>query len=69
GPEFVIHQSQECMDRMNDWCQDHHGKSGKKCYILVWLELISDNLYHSGLTEKVLKSTVSELDAEKQVCL
>lgn len=47
GPELVIHQSQECLDKMGEWCQDHHGAS--------------------GLTKKVLQSTISEGEAEKQV--
>uniref|UniRef100_A0A7C9CXE0 Exonuclease domain-containing protein n=1 Tax=Opuntia streptacantha TaxID=393608 RepID=A0A7C9CXE0_OPUST len=47
GPHLVIHQSQECLDKMGDWCQEHHGAS--------------------GLTKKVLKSTISEHEAEKQV--
>ncbi|KMT08443.1 hypothetical protein BVRB_6g141200 [Beta vulgaris subsp. vulgaris] len=28
GPDFVIHQSQECLDKMNEWCQINHGASG-----------------------------------------
>lgn len=28
GPDFVIHQSQECLDKMGEWCQNHHGASG-----------------------------------------
>ena len=28
GPEFVIHQSKETMDSMDEWCIEHHGKSG-----------------------------------------
>ncbi|XP_021862944.1 oligoribonuclease isoform X2 [Spinacia oleracea] len=28
GPDFVIHQSQECLEKMNDWCIDHHAASG-----------------------------------------
>ncbi|CAO2830058.1 unnamed protein product [Amaranthus hypochondriacus] len=47
GPDFVIHQSQECLDKMGEWCQSHHAAS--------------------GLTEKVLQSTVGEHEAEKQV--
>ncbi|KAA8550487.1 hypothetical protein F0562_002171 [Nyssa sinensis] len=46
GPDLVIHQSKECLDRMGEWCQSHHGAS--------------------GLTEKVLQSTISEQEAEKQ---
>ncbi|KAL2488415.1 Oligoribonuclease [Forsythia ovata] len=47
GPDLVIHQSKECLDKMGEWCQKHHGES--------------------GLTEKVLHSTISEQEAEKQV--
>ncbi|CAI9770710.1 unnamed protein product [Fraxinus pennsylvanica] len=47
GPDLVIHQSKECLDKMGEWCQQHHGES--------------------GLTEKVLQSTISEQEAEKQV--
>lgn len=28
GPEYVIHQSDNVLDNMNEWCQEHHGKSG-----------------------------------------
>ncbi|KAI8320271.1 ribonuclease H-like protein [Martensiomyces pterosporus] len=28
GEDIVIHQPQEVMDAMNDWCKDHHGGSG-----------------------------------------
>ncbi|KAL8160217.1 hypothetical protein V2J09_001754 [Rumex salicifolius] len=47
GPDLVIHQTQECLDKMDEWCQDHHGAS--------------------GLTKKVLKSKITESEAEKQV--
>jgi oligoribonuclease len=47
GPDLVIHQTKECMDKMGEWCQTHHGES--------------------GLTEKVLESTITEQEAEKQV--
>ncbi|MED6155336.1 hypothetical protein PIB30_004352 [Stylosanthes scabra] len=47
GPDLVIHQSKECLDKMGEWCQSHHAAS--------------------GLTKKVLKSTISEREAEKQV--
>ncbi|KAK8475979.1 hypothetical protein V6N13_063385 [Hibiscus sabdariffa] len=46
GPDLVIHQSKECLDRMGEWCQNHHAAS--------------------GLTKKVLRSTISEREAEKQ---
>uniref|UniRef100_A0A2P2L603 Exonuclease domain-containing protein n=1 Tax=Rhizophora mucronata TaxID=61149 RepID=A0A2P2L603_RHIMU len=47
GPDLVIHQSKECLDRMGEWCQSHHATS--------------------GLTNKVLQSTISEREAETQV--
>ena len=28
GPVFAIHQSDEVLDNMSDWCIEHHGKSG-----------------------------------------
>ncbi|MFT6984930.1 MAG: oligoribonuclease [Psychromonas sp.] len=28
GPEFIIHQSKDTMDKMDEWCTQHHGKSG-----------------------------------------
>ncbi|MBU2512991.1 oligoribonuclease [bacterium] len=28
GPELVIHQADKVLGDMNDWCQEHHGKSG-----------------------------------------
>ncbi|KAM7496322.1 hypothetical protein LguiA_020736 [Lonicera macranthoides] len=47
GPDLVIHQVKECLEKMGKWCKTHHGES--------------------GLTKKVLKSTSSEQEAEKQV--
>jgi oligoribonuclease len=28
GPSIVIHQSDECLDAMDEWCTNQHGKSG-----------------------------------------
>jgi len=28
GPQFVIHQSDEALDAMDEWCTEHHGNSG-----------------------------------------
>lgn len=47
GPDLVIHQTKECLDKMGEWCQSHHAAS--------------------GLTERVLQSTISEQEAEEQV--
>ena len=30
GPVFAIHQSDEVLDNMNEWCVEHHGKSGNQ---------------------------------------
>ncbi|XP_020581195.1 oligoribonuclease isoform X4 [Phalaenopsis equestris] len=46
GPDLVIKQSKECLDRMGEWCREHHAAS--------------------GLTERVLQSTITEEDAEEQ---
>ncbi|XP_021900905.1 oligoribonuclease [Carica papaya] len=47
GPDLVIHQTNNCLDKMGEWCQHHHAAS--------------------GLKKKVLQSTTSEGEAEKQV--
>lgn len=28
GPQFVIHQSDQALDAMDEWCTQHHGDSG-----------------------------------------
>lgn len=28
GPSLAIHQSKQCMDAMDEWCTNQHGKSG-----------------------------------------
>ncbi len=28
GPELIIHQSDQVLDTMDDWCKKHHGESG-----------------------------------------
>mmetsp|Transcript_33603 Transcript_33603/g.63179 ORF Transcript_33603/g.63179 Transcript_33603/m.63179 type:complete len:223 (-) Transcript_33603:157-825(-) len=28
GPELVVHQPEEVLEGMNEWCVEHHGKSG-----------------------------------------
>ena len=78
---MVIRQSKECLDDMNEWCQVHHVASGK--YLIILQEscisvvkihhlasgmLKSIDVSNSGLAEQVLKSEISEHDAEKQVC-
>jgi|TARA_B110000091_G_scaffold210794_1_gene254284 oligoribonuclease len=34
GPVFAIYQADDVLDNMNDWCIEHHGKSGltKRCH-------------------------------------
>ncbi|KAL0417939.1 UNVERIFIED_CONTAM: Oligoribonuclease [Sesamum radiatum] len=46
GPHLVIHQTKECLDKMGEWCQEHHSAS--------------------GLTKNVLRSKISEQEAEKR---
>lgn len=29
GPDLVIHQTKECLDKMGEWCKTHHADSGK----------------------------------------
>ncbi|XP_071952826.1 oligoribonuclease, mitochondrial-like [Antedon mediterranea] len=28
GPNLIIHQPEDILENMNDWCKEHHGKSG-----------------------------------------
>ncbi|TVU30120.1 hypothetical protein EJB05_21727 [Eragrostis curvula] len=58
GPDLVISQSKDCLDNMGEWCKTHHAASD-----LIILS-VSDYI---GLTERVLQSELSELDAETQV--
>ena len=30
GPGLIIHQPDEVLDAMGDWCKEHHGKVGKE---------------------------------------
>ncbi|GAB2275036.1 hypothetical protein Dimus_009804 [Dionaea muscipula] len=34
GPDIIIHQTQECLDQMGEWCQEHHGASGLTSAVL-----------------------------------
>ncbi len=34
GPALIVHQSQELMDSMDDWCTQHHGDSGLTARVL-----------------------------------
>lgn len=34
GFEAVVHHNQEALDSMNDWCKEHHGKSGLSSAVL-----------------------------------
>ena len=35
GPQFVVHQSKQKMDAMDEWCTEHHGKSGLTARVLA----------------------------------
>ncbi|XP_059659938.1 oligoribonuclease isoform X3 [Cornus florida] len=41
GPDLVIHQSKDCMDKMGEWCQSHHGESG-----------LTENVLQSTISER-----------------
>lgn len=33
GPDLVINQPKECLDKMGEWCQEHHAASGEPLYL------------------------------------
>lgn len=35
GPNLVIHQPKEVMDAMDEWCTEHHGRSGLTAKVLA----------------------------------
>ncbi|CAG8520938.1 17325_t:CDS:2 [Acaulospora morrowiae] len=35
GPDLVIHQTEETMNNMSEWCKTHHGKSGLTAEVLA----------------------------------
>ncbi|KAL9225990.1 hypothetical protein vseg_001851 [Gypsophila vaccaria] len=49
GPDLVIHQTQECLDRMNEWCQEHHTASG------LANEVLQSTLSEQEAEEQVIK--------------
>ncbi|KAK4483033.1 hypothetical protein RD792_010209 [Penstemon davidsonii] len=36
GPDLVIHQPKECLDKMGEWCQEHHSASGMRFCSHIW---------------------------------
>ncbi|XP_061962579.1 oligoribonuclease isoform X2 [Populus nigra] len=49
GPDLVIHQSKECLDRMGEWCQSHHAASG-----------LTNKVLGSKITEREAEKQVIE---------
>ncbi|XP_071689617.1 oligoribonuclease [Rutidosis leptorrhynchoides] len=49
GPDLIIHQTKECMDKMGEWCQKHHAASG-----------LTENVIQSSITEKEAERKVVE---------
>ncbi|XP_059659937.1 oligoribonuclease isoform X2 [Cornus florida] len=49
GPDLVIHQSKDCMDKMGEWCQSHHGESG-----------LTENVLQSTISEREAEKQVIE---------
>jgi oligoribonuclease len=35
GPNLVVHQDKERLDRMDSWCREHHGASGLSAKVLA----------------------------------
>ncbi|KAF9919075.1 Oligoribonuclease, mitochondrial [Lobosporangium transversale] len=35
GPNLIIHQPKDTMDKMNEWCTEHHGASGLTAAVLA----------------------------------
>jgi oligoribonuclease len=60
GPELVIHQPDDVLGKMNDWCKEHHGQSG-----------LTEKVRVAGVTEReaefvtlsFLKEYVEEFEA------
>lgn len=49
GPDLVIHQTQDCLDKMGEWCQDHHAASG-----------LTEKVIQSKINEKEAEQQVIE---------
>ncbi|KAL3531012.1 hypothetical protein ACH5RR_010334 [Cinchona calisaya] len=49
GPDLVIHQEKDCLDRMGEWCQEHHAASG-----------LTDEVLTSNITEQEAEEQVVE---------
>ncbi|GLT33811.1 hypothetical protein SLA2020_083710 [Shorea laevis] len=49
GPDLVIHQSKECLDRMGEWCQNHHAASG-----------LTEKVCHSTIGEREAEKQVMD---------
>ncbi|KAL3517921.1 hypothetical protein ACH5RR_020510 [Cinchona calisaya] len=35
GPDLIIHQEKDCLDRMGEWCKEHHAASGLTDKVLI----------------------------------
>ncbi|PSR86258.1 Oligoribonuclease [Actinidia chinensis var. chinensis] len=49
GPDLVVAQSKQCLDRMGEWCQAHHGASG-----------LTEKVLQSRITEQEAEKQVIE---------
>ena len=45
GPSIVIHQSEDIMDNMDEWCTEQHGKSG-----------LTDRVINSAISEETAEN-------------
>ncbi|CAH7688688.1 ribonuclease H-like domain-containing protein [Phakopsora pachyrhizi] len=59
GIRFVVHVEQEVLDRMGEWCQNQHGKSGLSA------ECIQSNLSLADIDRKVRDYIEGHLPKQK----
>ncbi len=77
GPSIVIHQAEDVMNNMDEWCTNQHGKSGLTDRVLnsAISEETAENLTlaflrHSqrGIAEAVLPNTNRRTRSPKRAC-
>ncbi|KAF9433588.1 Oligoribonuclease, mitochondrial [Entomortierella beljakovae] len=67
GPNIIIHQPKELMDKMNQWCIEHHGNVIIQPPPLFVCFRMEHRVLESGLTASVLASEISTDQACAQV--
>ncbi|OMO91471.1 Exonuclease [Corchorus olitorius] len=67
GPDLVIHQSKECLDRMGEWCQEHHAASGLTKKVLQ--SKISEREAEKQVIDFVKKHVVVDVSSVRALCI